>query len=81
MNGVGAAVQRLKQLAKDAKEKADARKLFDQNETQISVVDELLFNQFTLSELCKLKLDFLALLRLKKQLLQSNFDEHTRVEM
>jgi hypothetical protein len=28
-NGVGAAVERLKQLAKEARKRADARKLFD----------------------------------------------------
>lgn len=74
-------MERLKQLAKEAKKRADARKLFDQHEAHISVVDSLLFNQFSLSDLCKLKLDFLAILRLKKQFVQHNFDEHTRVEL
>jgi hypothetical protein len=32
----------------------------------ISTVDSLLFNKFSLSDLCKLKLDFLAILHIKK---------------
>ena len=47
----------------------------------ISTVDSLLFNKLSLSDLCKLKLDFLAILHIKKQFMQQNFDEHTRVEL
>ena len=47
-------------------EMQDKRKKYDQFNTLVSVVDKFLFNEFSVSQLCKLKLDFLALLILKK---------------
>lgn len=71
----------MQQLEKEARTRANARKWFDQNEGEISIVDSLLFNNFSLSDLCKLKLDFLAILYMRKQFVVQNFDEHTRVEL
>lgn len=44
----------------------DARKTYDQNGHLIFAVDKVLYNEFTIVQLVKLKLDFLAILCLKK---------------
>ena len=59
----------------------DARKTFDQDNNDISIVDRFLYNNFTVAQLVKVKLDFLAILHLKKAFISQNFDEHTRVEL
>jgi hypothetical protein len=59
----------------------DARKKYDQNGHLVSVVDQVLYNEFTLLQLCKLKLDFISILCLKKEHLQTNFDEQTKIEI
>lgn len=55
-----------KRMLKDANEKEDARKLFDQDSNEVNKVDQFLYNHFTVAQLVKLKLDFLAILHLKK---------------
>jgi len=54
---------------KDQAHFEDARHTFDQFGSMISLVDSLLYNHFSLAELCKLKIDFLNLLHTKKVLL------------
>lgn len=44
----------------------------------VSEIDRLLFNQFSSLELCKLRLDFLSILCLKKEFMYQNFDEETK---
>ena len=62
-------------------EMLDKRNKYDQFNTLVSVVDKFLFNEFTISQLCKIKLDFIAILCLKKEYMQANFDEHTLIEI
>jgi hypothetical protein len=59
----------------------DARKNYDQNGHLVSAVDQVLYNEFTLLQLCKLKLDFISILCLKKEHLQANFDDQTKIEI
>jgi hypothetical protein len=70
-----------KKLEKDRLAYEDARKIFDQYGNEISMVDKFLYNEFKLVDLIKLKLDFLALIYLKKDMLQHNFDIKTNIEL
>lgn len=70
-----------KKLEKERLALEDARKTFDQYGNEISMVDKFLFNEFKLVDLIKLKLDFLAVIHQKKDLLQHNFDVKTNIEM
>ena len=56
-----------KNLVKQALNLEDDRKTFDQNYNEISIVDRFLYNNFSLAQLVKFKLDFLAILQMKKQ--------------
>ena len=55
--------------------------MYDQYGHQISYVDFYFLNNFSTVELVKLKLEFLALLSLKKEFMQDNFDELTFIEL
>lgn len=68
-------------LQKESVNLENLRTKFDQNKDEISIVDDLLYNQFTMLELCKLRIDFLSILYTKKSLMYQNFDEHTIVEI
>ena len=59
----------------------DKRLQFDQYGNQIELIDCFLYNNFTVIELVKLKLDFLAILQFKKEQMQSNFDVETNKEL
>lgn len=52
----------------------DALKRHDQYGQLVSEVDILLLNEFTTLELCKLNIDFVAILSLKKEYLKDSFD-------
>ena len=54
---------------------------YDQYGKKVSHIDMLLFNQFTLPELCKLKLDFLAFLTMRKDLFVQTMNQLTKIEL
>ena len=54
---------------------------YDQYGKKVSNVDMLLFNQFSLPELQKLKLDFLAFLKISKDLFLTSMNALTKVEL
>lgn len=66
---------------KDANQLEDKRLQFDQYGNQIELIDSFLYNNFTNIELVKLKLDFLAILQLKKDEMLANFDITTGKEL
>ena len=66
---------------KDMHKLEDERLQFDQYGNQIELVDSFLYNNFSVIELVKLKLDFLAILKFKKDQMESNFDVETNKEL
>lgn len=69
----------LKMVHKESAKRESLRKKCDQFGNLISEVDEILYNHFNALELCKLRLEFLALLSLKKEFLFQNFDDETSI--
>ena len=69
----------LKAVHKESVKREQNRKKLDQFGRLISDVDDFLFNHFTAWELCKLRLELLAILSLKKEHLQHNFDDETNL--
>jgi hypothetical protein len=66
-------------IYKNAKDMADARKIYDQYSSMISETDRFLFNSYNVLELCKLRLEFISILSAKKQFLYPNFDDETQL--
>ena len=55
------------------------RSTYDQFDNLVSGVDHLLFNEFDISQLCKLQLQFLSFLIINKQYMSHNFDDETNL--
>ena len=70
-----------KKMKKDKIAMEKKRYHYDQYGKKVSHIDILLFNQFSLPELCKLKLDFLAFLTMRKDLLSQTMNQLTKIEL